>query len=139
MLPGDATPVLLAVVRDPARGPAVEELHRSTEWQGNTPRLQVLDPATWTAIQRLAETGLLTINTRATRHLAGDDLPAPPKPALTPEQQQRIADLRAFAAKKEKVARLLTESDLADEAAEHLAAAEKALKEAEAIKTGGKV
>jgi len=59
-----------------------------------------------------------------------------PKPALTPEQLQRIADLKAFAAKKEKVAKLLIESDLPEEAEPHQKAAERALKEAEGIERG---
>ncbi len=61
------------------------------------------------------------------------DAPPPQKPALTPEQLQRIADLRAFAAKKQKVARLLIESDLAEEAEPHQKAAEKAMAQASAI------
>jgi SNF2 family DNA or RNA helicase len=44
MLPGDAAPVLLTVLRDPARKPAVEELHHEADWRGGTPRLHVLDP-----------------------------------------------------------------------------------------------
>jgi CubicO group peptidase (beta-lactamase class C family) len=99
------------------------------------PKLQVIDESTWAAIQQLAATGLLTLNTRATRHLTGD---APPsKPALTPEQLQRIADLKAFAAKKQKVAQLLIAADLADEAEPHQKAAEKALAEADNIESGG--
>ncbi len=135
MLPDQSEPVLLTVLRDPSRRPAVEELHRETDWRGGVPKLHVLDPATWTAIQQLADSGLLTLNTRATRHLAGDPPLEPKKPALTEEQKQRIAELKAFAAKKEKVAKLLIESDLADEAAEHQKAAEKALAEAEKIES----
>lgn len=135
MLPGEATPVLLTVLRDPSRAPAVSELFQETDWRGNPPKLQVIDEATWTAIQQLAESGLITLNTRATRHLAGDAPPPPPKPALTPEQLQRIADLKTFAAKKHKVAKLLIESDLAEEAEAHQKAAEKALMEADAIET----
>jgi hypothetical protein len=59
-------------------------------------------------LQQPAEADLITFNTRAIRHLTGDAPPA--KPALTPEQIQRIADLKAFAAKKQKVARLLIEA-----------------------------
>ncbi len=136
MLPSGAEPVLITVLRDESRRPAVAELHRETDWRGTTPRLHVLDPATWGAIQQLADTGLLTLNTRATRHLAGDPPPEPRKPALTEEQKQRIAELRAFAARKEKVARLLIESDLADEAEEHRKAAEKSLAEAAEIEGG---
>lgn len=137
LLPGDASPVVLVVLREPtARASVVEEIHRQTEWRGGVPRLQVLDPATWSAIQQLAETGLLTLNTRATRHLVGDAPPPPPRPALTEAQKQRIADLRAFAAKKEKVARILADEGLDEEAGPHRKAAEKALKEAEKIESG---
>jgi hypothetical protein len=84
-------------------------------------------------------TGLLTLNTRATRHLAGDAPPEPKKPTLTPEQLQRIADLRTFAAKKQKVAQLLIQSDLPEEAEPHQKAAEKALAVAEGIESGAPV
>lgn len=131
ILPGDATPVLLTVLRDSARAAAISALFHETDWRGNAPKLQVIDESTWTALQQLAATGLLTLNTRATRHLAGDAPPA--KPSLTPEQLQRIQDLRTFAAKKQKVARLLIESDLAEEAEPHQKAAEKALAEAGVI------
>ena len=59
--------------------------------------------------------------TRSTRPLTGE---VPTPPALTPEQLQRIADLRAFAAKKQKVAKLLIAADLAEEAEPHHQAAE---------------
>ena len=131
ILPGDATPVLLTVLRDPTRAAAVSALFHETDWRGNPPNLQLIDESTWSAIQALAASGLLTFNTRATRHLTGD---APqPKPALTPEQLQRITDLRNFAAKKQKVAQLLIESDLPEEAEPHQRTAEKALAEANAI------
>jgi SNF2 family DNA or RNA helicase len=133
VLPGDATPVLLTVLRDPTRAAAVSALFHETDWRGNAPKLHVLDEATWASLQQLAAAGLITFNTRATRHLNGDAPPTPPKPALTPEQLQRIADLRAFAAKKQKVAELLIASDLAEEAEPHQKAAEKALQEAENI------
>ena len=133
ILPGEATPVLLTVLRDPSRAAGVSQLFHETDWRGNAPKLQVLDESTWSALQQLAASGLITFNTRATRHLAGDNPPPPQKPALTPEQLQRIADLRAFAAKKEKVAKFLIAEDLADEAEPHRKAAEKALLEAAAI------
>lgn len=81
MLPGETTPVLLTVLRDPSRAAAVSALFHDTDWRGNPPKLQVIDEATWTAIQQLAASGLLTLNTRATRHLTGDT-PPPTKPAL---------------------------------------------------------
>ena len=123
---------MLTVLRDASRARAAEELFRSIEWQGDAPKLHVLDEATWHSLQKLTEAGLITFNTRATRHLGGD-APAPVAPQLTPEQMQRIADLRAFAAKKEKVAQLLTEEGLEDEAAPHREAAAKARTEAERI------
>ena len=49
------------------------------------------------------------------------------------KQIQRIAELRAFAAQKEKVAKFLIAGDLADEAEPHQKAADKALREAAAI------
>ena len=131
MLPGDATPVLLAVLRDPTRAAAVSALFQETDWRGNPPALHVIDESTWTHLQALVSAGLITLNTRATRHLTGETPPAPP--ALTPEQVQRIKDLRAFAAKKQKVAELLIAADLAEEAEPHQKAAEKALAEAEGI------
>jgi hypothetical protein len=134
ILPGDATPVLLAVLRDPSRAAGVSQLFNETDWRGNAPKLQVLDEATWSALQQLAASGLITFNTRATRHLTGE-APPPQKPALTPEQLQRIADLRAFAAKKEKVAKFLIAEDLADEAEPHRKAAEKARATAHAIES----
>ncbi len=132
MLPGHAGPVLLTVLRDPTRAAAISALFHETDWRGNPPQLQVLDESTWAALQQLAATGLITFNTRATRHLTGV---APQKPALTPEQLQRIADLRAFAAKKQKVAQLLIAADLAEEAEPHQQAAGKALAEADRIES----
>jgi hypothetical protein len=132
VLPGDSTPVLLIVLRDPTRAAAVTARFHETNWRGNTPQLQILDQSTWQAIQALVQTGLITLNTRATRHLTGDT-PPPQKPALTPEQLQRISSLRSFAAKKQKVAHLLIAEDLADEAEPHQKAAEKAFTEALAI------
>ena len=131
ILPGQSSPVVLAVLRSTDRQPALESLHRETDWRGNTPALHVIDQATWSAIQQLVATGLLTLNTRATRPLTGDAPPAPP--ALTPEQLQRIADLKAFAAKQQKVAGFLIAEDLADEAEPHQRAATKALAQAHAI------
>lgn len=128
MLPGESSPVLLTVLRDASRTATVSALFHETDWRGGTPKLHVLDESTWLSLQRLAEIGLITFNTRSTRHLGGAQ-PPPSKPALTPEQIQRIADLRTFAAKKEKVARLLIAEGLEEEAAQHQQAAHKALQE----------
>lgn len=130
MLPGQETPVLITVLRDPTRAAAVTALFQETNWRGSAPILQVLDASTWATLQQLAATGLITFNTHATRHLTGE---APPKPTLTPEQLQRISELRALAAKKHKVAQLLIAADLAEEAELHQQTAEEALAEAAAI------
>lgn len=135
ILPGESSPVILTVLRDTSRTAAVSALFYETEWRGNAPKLHVLDESTWESLQRLAEIGLITFNTRATRHLSGDQPPALSKPALTPEQTQRIANLRTFAAKKQKVAQLLTAEGLEEEAEPHQNAADRALDEARYIET----
>jgi hypothetical protein len=143
LLPGGAKPVILAVLRDPSRSAAVTALFDETPWGGASPKLHVLDQTTWTQLQSLMESGLITLNTRATRHLSGEQIrefgqaTEPEKPALTAEQLQRIADLRAFAAKKQKVAQLLIENELPEEAEPHQQAADHALKEAAQIENGG--
>ncbi len=131
ILPGQSTPVVVAVLRNRERQTALEALHREIDWRGNTPALHLLDESTWSAIQQLVASGLLTLNTRATRPLSGTAAQA--RPALTAEQLQRIQDLRAFAAKQEKVAQFLTAEDLTDDAAAHQKAAAKALAQASAI------
>lgn len=132
-LAGHDTSVLLAVLRHPDRRPALEALHRQTDWRDNPPALHVVDEATWAALQQLAASGLVTFNTRATRTLDGSTPPLPPP--LTPAELARIAELQAFAAKKEKVATLLAAEGLADEAEPHRQAAATALAEARAIET----
>ena len=137
ILPGQAGPVILAVLGTAAahRAPALKQLHESIDWRGDRRPLHVIDESTWAAIQNLVADGLLTLNTRATRSLVGDKplLTVPPPPALTPEQQHRIASLRALAAKKQRVAELLAAEGLEDEAAPHRRAATLALAQAEAI------
>jgi hypothetical protein len=136
MLPGQAHPVILAIVRDSARASSVSAIFHAIDWKGRQPELRVLDQSTWDALQALAATGLVTFNARAARPLVGDALPPPPRPALTPEQQQRINDLRSFAAKKQKVAAVLAAEGLEEEADPHRKAAAKALEEAEKIEAG---
>jgi ERCC4-related helicase len=131
ILPGLSTPVVVAVLRNREHQAALEALHREIDWRGNTPALHVLDENIWGAIQQLVASGLVTLNTRATRPLSG--AAAQPRPALTAEQLQRITDLRAFAAKQDKVAKFLSAEDLAEDAARHTQAAAKALAQAHAI------
>ena len=136
ILPGDATPVLIAVVRNQTHSASLTAIFHDTEWRGNTPKLQILDESTWNTLQQLAALGIVTFNARAARPLVGDSPAPPPKPRLTPEQLQRIQDLRTFATKKQKVAAVLAAEGLEEEAAPHLIAATKAMAEAERIENG---
>jgi hypothetical protein len=77
---------------------------------------EVIDRATEEAIQRLIEAGLLSRNTRASRPLfpiESDESAATP---LSPEERAKAEGHRAQAARKLKMARLLVEGDLAQEA-----------------------
>jgi hypothetical protein len=133
-LPGSDTSVLLAVVRGPANDCRflIEEIFRSTEWRSDPPTLQIMDTATWDALQQLVATGMITIHTRATRPL----LPADGQTAsssLTNEQEQRLGNLRAIAQKKARAAQALLAADLPEEALPHLQAAVLAFVQAWAI------
>ncbi len=130
-VPDSDTPVIIAVVRSPDRASLLEQLHQETDWRGSTPDLRVIDEAAWATIQQLAECGLITLNSRTTRALSGPE--AKEKPTLTPEQLQKITELRALATKKEKAAELLRAADLPEEAALQQEQAEQARKEAENI------
>ncbi len=96
-----------------------------------TPIENRIDETTWAAVQQLAAAGLVTFNTRATRALVGT--PSATLPTHTPEQLERIASLKTFAARKEKAATLLEAADLAEEAEPHRHAAAKAMAAARAI------
>lgn len=137
LLPGQSGPVILAVLATGAahRAPTLKQIHAAIDWHGGRRPLHVIDEAAWAAIQGLVADGLLTLNTRATRSLIGDQplMAAPPPPVLTPEQRQRIDHLRALAAKKLRVAELLAAEGLEDEAGPHRRAAALAEAQAEAI------
>jgi hypothetical protein len=68
-VPGSPTPVIMAVVEDGADRPRIEALFGETDWRGDRPALQVLDAATWQALENLAAAGMISIHTRATRPL----------------------------------------------------------------------
>ena len=68
-VPGSETPVLVVVVRDRVDRPRIDVLFRETEWRAGRPILQVVDPATWQALEGLAAAGMISIHTRATRPL----------------------------------------------------------------------
>jgi hypothetical protein len=135
ILPGDATPVLLTVLRDPTRAAAVESLFHETDWRGNPPKLQILDESTWSALQQLAAAGLITFNTRATRHLTGE-APPPQNPPSPPNNSNASPTSKPSPPKNKKSPSSSSRADLADEAEPHQKAAEKALKEAERIEKG---
>jgi len=79
-------------------------------------QLEVIDRATDEALQRLLAAGLITMATRASRPLMPSELATATPPPLSAEEQARAAAHRAHAARKLKMARLLGEGDLAEEA-----------------------
>jgi len=136
-VPGSPTPVLMAVLQDSAAAdrPRIDELFAETPWRGDKPVLQILDAATWQALEKLAAAGMITIHTRATRPLLpADGHPLPPP--LTPEQLARIECLRALAAKKRRAAKALLAEELTEEAATIEKAADLADAEANEILAG---
>jgi hypothetical protein len=78
-------------------------------------RLEVVDRATDEALQRLIAAGLIQPATRACRPL-GSATEAPAAPALSPEERAKASAHRAGAARKLKMARLLGEGGLGEEA-----------------------
>jgi hypothetical protein len=117
-VPGSQTPVLMTVLQDSAAAdrPRIDELFSEIPWRGDKPTLQVLDAATWQALENLAAAGMITIHTRATRPLLptdGQQLPPP----LTPEQLARVESLRTLAGKKRRAAKALLAEELTEEAA----------------------
>jgi superfamily II DNA or RNA helicase len=85
--------------------------------------LEVIDRATDQALKRLLEAGLVTPATRATRALYPDPEGAASASLLTETERQQALARRAQAARKLKMARLLGEGELLDEAREALLAA----------------
>jgi len=116
-VPGSQTPVLVAVLQAGADAdrPRIEDLFSETPWRGDKPILQILDAATWQALENLAAAGMISIHTRATRPLLPTDS-HPLPPPLTLEQLARIEFLRALAAKKRRAAKTLLAEDLSEEA-----------------------
>lgn len=136
-VPGSPAPLLIAVVQDRADGPRVEKIHGETEWRGDKPTLQILDPLTWQALQNLAAAGMISIHTRATRPL----LPVegrPTPPPLSAEALARIEGLRSLAAKKRRAAKALLAEELTAEAEALTQSAGLAEAEADEIQAGKK-
>jgi hypothetical protein len=83
-------------------------------------RLEVVDQATDAALQRLMDAGLIATTQRASRSLSAEaTAPAIPR-TLNPEEQAKLAHCLSAAERKTRMARLLGEGGLADEAREAL-------------------
>jgi hypothetical protein len=100
--------------------PHLESLHREYFGPGQSDplapvHLQVVERATHDALARLAESGLLSLTQRGSRILFPDGANAAPR-EFTPEEQARRAELEALAARKIRMARVLGEAGLNDEA-----------------------
>jgi len=115
--------VLYVVVdRDAAQwrerlGSLHEEYFGPGRWDPLAPvRLEVVDRATDESLQRLIEAGLVAKTTRATRPLWPDDAVEASPPALSEVEREKAAAFRERAARKIKMARLLGEGGLDEEA-----------------------
>ncbi len=116
----DLAPVVVTVVDRDADlwRPRLEAAHAEA-WRAtpaDAPRLLVLDRAAQAALEALASAGLITFTTAAARALIHAPAAETP-PALSAGEQQRVAELRAQAARRLKAARALFAADLVDEAA----------------------
>ena len=94
-------------------------------------QLQVIDRVTHETLQRLSEAGLLKTTVRATRHLY--PVPEQKFEGLTDAEKQEIDDLRTKAARKLKMARVLSTEELDEEAREALLGAVPLLGQALAV------
>jgi hypothetical protein len=79
-------------------------------------RLEVIDRATDEALQRLIDAGLVSKTTRATRPLFPAESSAATPPLLSEAEREKAAGFRQAATRKIKMARLLAEGDLHEEA-----------------------
>ncbi len=131
-IPGSDTPVLITVLKNAVgqEKPLLEQLFQATPWKNDAPALQVIDAATWDALQNLSATGMISIHTRATRTLlpeAGDGQ----QPPLSPEEIAKIKSLRETAATKRRGAEALIAAGLPNEAEPFQKAAREAEMEAD--------
>lgn len=100
--------------------PALDELHREFFGPGRSDplapvRMEVVDRVTHEALARLAEVGLLSLTQRGSR-LLFPDTPVEALRALTAEEQSRRTAHRAAAQRKLRMARLLGDAGMDDEA-----------------------
>ncbi|MGO8929655.1 MAG: helicase-related protein, partial [Limisphaerales bacterium] len=87
------------------------------QWDPLSPvRLEVIDRATDEALQRLIDAGLLAKTTRATRPLWPADTAETAPPPLTAAELEKLSAHRQRAARKLKMARVLCDAGLSEEA-----------------------
>jgi len=118
---GPHSVLVVVVERDPAQwSEKLKSIHAEVCGPGKSDplapvQLEILDRATDEAIQRLMAAGLICKTTRAVRPLFPESDVAGPAP-LTPEEVAGVKRLRAGAARKLKMARVLGEGGFNDEA-----------------------
>ncbi len=134
--------VLLAVVdRDAATWreklrPLHEELFGNGQCDPLAPvQIEVIDRATHEALERLIAAGLVTSTIRASRPLFPAEDAAAAPPPLSAEERAKADAHRQQAARKLKMARLLGEGELLDEARAALLEATHALARARAVES----
>ncbi len=129
----------LVVDRDAAQWrERLNELHRDFFGPDRTDplapvQLEVVDRATHEALERLAAAGLISVTTRASRPLFPEPEAGPTLTQLTPEERAKADAHRAHAARKLKMARLLGDGGLDEEARAPLLEAALALGRALAV------
>jgi len=106
--------------------PALASANASVSAEAAHPRLEVIDRATAQALERLREMGVIQTTTRGARVLysatndnAGMTPSAEPAP-LSAEEKSRADEHRKQAAKRLRLAKMLLDEDLLDEARETL-------------------
>jgi hypothetical protein len=115
--------VLLVIVDgNPAQvRPALDAVHAELFGPGKTDplapvRLEVIDRATHDALERLVEAGLIARTTRGARPLYSAEAPVQGPPPLSAEERERANGFRTQAGRRLKMARLLGEGGLDEEA-----------------------
>ncbi len=94
-----------------------EEYFGPGQWDPLSPvRLEVIDRATDEALQRLIDAGLVAKTTRASRPLWPEETAEAAPPPLSASELEKIAAHRQLAARKLKMASLLENGGLAEEA-----------------------
>ena len=122
--PNDAPHSVLYVVVDRDAAQWTEKLRALHEdyfgagkWDPLAPvRLQIVDRATDEALQQMIELGVVAKTSRATRPLWPDESAGGAPAPLSPQEQEKIANHRAQAARKLKMGQVLSSAGLEEEA-----------------------